>query len=113
MNPLSKDVVLAAWRKFSSRDIAQIEACLTEDAVWVAPKRNATAIALGRPETYRMDRHQIASFIANDFGRLFVADLDMELTGVYSDGDTVVLEQRMRATLANGRKYDNNYCFVF
>jgi ketosteroid isomerase-like protein len=32
---------------------------------------------------------------------------------VLADGDIVVIEERMRATLPGGRPYDNDYCFVF
>lgn len=33
--------------------------------------------------------------------------------GAIADGDSVIFELRMRATLANGRPYDNEYCFIF
>ena len=55
---------------------------------------------------------QIAQFIAVDFGTLFSREVKVELTGVYGDGDVVVVEQRLRATLSNGAPYDNDYCFV-
>ena len=113
MNPSNKDIVVATWKTFSTRDAARIQACFTEDAVWIAPPRNATALAVGRGEINRMNREQIADFIAHDFGRLFVADVNIEFSGVYGEGDTVVLEQRTRATLANGHGYDIDYCFVF
>jgi len=32
--------------------------------------------------------------------------------GMHADSDTVILEHRLRATLANGRSYDNDYCYV-
>ena len=32
---------------------------------------------------------------------------------MYSEGATVIVEQRFRATLVNHRNYDNDYCFVF
>ena len=35
-----------------------------------------------------------------------------EFRGFYADGNVVVIEQRLRATLANGNAYDNDYCFV-
>ncbi|WP_296228836.1 nuclear transport factor 2 family protein [Ralstonia sp. UBA689] len=48
-----------------------------------------------------------------DFSRLFVANVSVQFSGIHADGDTVIVEERMRATLANGRQYDNTYCFVF
>jgi uncharacterized protein len=44
---------------------------------------------------------------------VFVSDVSIDLRGVYADGDTVIVEERMRATLADGGHYDNDYCFVF
>ncbi|HWW88970.1 MAG TPA: nuclear transport factor 2 family protein [Vicinamibacterales bacterium] len=107
-----KEVVVAAWRTFSTRDPSRIEACFTKDAVWLVPFRNATALALGDHETRGMDRQQIAHFIANDFGRIFVADVKVDVLRLFGDGDVVILEQRTRATLANGRSYCNDYCFI-
>ena len=113
MSQPNKEVVIATWKAFATRDAAQIEACFTEDAVWIVPERNATALAFGRGEVRRMNRQQIASFIANDWRRLFVSDVERDPMGIYSEGDTVVMLQRLRAKLANGRAYDNVYCFVF
>jgi ketosteroid isomerase-like protein len=33
--------------------------------------------------------------------------------GIYGDGDFVVVEHSGRNELADGRRYDNNYCWVF
>ena len=113
MSQSNKNVVIAAWRTFSTRDPERIENCFTEDAVWIAPPFNATALAVGKGETTRMNRQQIASFIAKDFGRLFVGDVKVDFNDIYSEGETVIVEQRFRATVVNGRSYDNDYCFVF
>lgn len=73
MSETNKDVVTNAWRTFSTRDPEQIENCFAEDAVWIAPPFDATALTVAKGETTRMNWRQIASFIAKDFGRLFVA----------------------------------------
>jgi ketosteroid isomerase-like protein len=49
---------------------------------------------------------------ATEVRKLFVADVAAEFHGFYADGNIVVIEQRLRATLANGNAYDNDYCFV-
>lgn len=110
-NP-NKQIVANAWKVFASRDVAAIGRCFTEDAEWIAPEGNATAIALGGPH-HMIGREAIARFIGEDFGRLFVADVDIAFTAMLADGDQVVVEERMRATLVNGRRYDNSYCFIF
>lgn len=55
----------------------------------------------------------IARFLAEDFHRVFVSDVSIDFRGIYCDGHTVILEERMRAMLAGGRPYDNDYCFFF
>ena len=49
-NP-NKQIVANAWKIFASRDVAAIGRCFTEDAEWIAPEGNATAIALDAPIT--------------------------------------------------------------
>jgi hypothetical protein len=33
--------------------------------------------------------------------------------GIHADGDTVIVEERMRATLPGGKPDENDYCFAF
>lgn len=108
----SKQAALGVWRAFSTRDAARIREVLTADAEWLAPAGNATAVALGGP-AHMVGAGAIADFIARDFGRLFVRDVAIAVSGVFADGNVVVFEQRLSATLVNGRAYDNLYCFVF
>jgi uncharacterized protein len=108
----SKQAAISVWRAFSTRDAEQVKAVLTEDAEWLAPAGNATAVALGG-SAHMVGVSAIADFTARDFGKLFVRDVAIEVTGVFADRNIVVFEQRLRATLVNGRAYDNLYCFVF
>ncbi|MFE9068459.1 hypothetical protein [Streptomyces violaceusniger] len=41
-------IIQDAWKAFASHDADQISAVLTEDAEWLAPPGNATAVALDR-----------------------------------------------------------------
>ncbi|WP_152033383.1 nuclear transport factor 2 family protein [Bradyrhizobium sp. DOA9] len=106
-----RDVVLNAWKTFSSRDPERIAALFAEDAEWIAPKGNATAIALDHTD-HMKGSHQIGRFIAQEMHRLF-SEIDIAFRGVYVDGDVVIVEERMRATLPGGKPYENEYCFVF
>lgn len=108
----SKDIVLDAWRAFASRDAARIADCFTSDAQWLAPEGNATTIALNCTH-HMVGRDAIVHFLTAAFPKLFVADVAVEFGSIHADGETVVVEERMQATLANGRRYDNAYCFVF
>jgi ketosteroid isomerase-like protein len=106
-----KDIVLNAWKTFSSRDSTRIAALFTDDAEWIAPEGNATAVALDHTD-HMIGAQAIARFIAQEMHRMF-SDVDIAFRGVHADGDVVIVEERMRATLPNGRPYENDYCFVF
>jgi ketosteroid isomerase-like protein len=117
-----REAVMALYQSYATRDSERIAACLTEDVVWVAPPGNATQVALGLGDpgdagppdgSNNLGRDAIVDFMANDFGRLFVSDVTNDFTGLHVAGDHVIAEHRMSATLANGRSYVNDYCFVF
>ncbi|MFI2233724.1 nuclear transport factor 2 family protein [Nocardia testacea] len=108
----SKAVVQAAWRAFATHDAELIAAFFTEDAEWLAQSGNATATALDIP-SHMIGREAITKFLAHDFPLLFVSDVMVDFRGFYADGDSVVVEETMSATLANGNRYSNDYCFVF
>jgi ketosteroid isomerase-like protein len=111
-SPDNKQLVADCWKAFSTRDPAQVAAFFDTDAQWLAPPGNATAIALGH--THHMKgRDAIVRFVCEEFGRLFVADVAIAFTSLLADGAHVIVEERMTATLVNGRSYDNDYCFVF
>lgn len=55
----------------------------------------------------------IVRFLAEDFPRLFARDVTVTFHGFHADGDRVVVEETMTATLADGNHYANDYCFVF
>ncbi|WP_051581631.1 nuclear transport factor 2 family protein [Pseudonocardia acaciae] len=108
----NRAVVQAAWRAFATHDAERIAAFFTEDAEWLAPAGNATAAALDGP-SHMIGRDAIVRFLSRDFSRLFVRDVTVDFRGVYADGDRVVVEETMSATLVNGNAYSNDYCFVF
>ncbi|HSI55264.1 MAG: nuclear transport factor 2 family protein [Ramlibacter sp.] len=107
----TKDIVVNAWKAFATRDAAQIEAVFTEDAKWFAPPGNATGVALGYTD-FVLDRPTIVRFLAKEFATLFVSDVQVSFTSLVAEGSTAVLENHFQATLANGRHYENDYCFV-
>lgn len=108
----SREMVQGAWRAFASRDPEQVSAVFTEDAEWLAPAGNATAVALGGTN-HMVGREAIVHFLTVDFPRLFTKDVTVTFRGFHADGDVVVVEETMEATLSNGNSYSNDYCFVF
>ncbi len=112
MTPQSRAIVQSAWKAFASHDAGRIAAVLTEDAEWLAPPGNATAVALDAP-SHMIGKKAIVRFLAEDFPRLFARDVTVTFHGFYADGERVIVEETMTATLANGDRYANDYCFVF
>jgi ketosteroid isomerase-like protein len=112
MSQRSRDIVQEAWRTFASHDADRISEVFTEDAEWLAPPGNATALALNG-SSHMVGKEAIVRFLAEDFPRFFVRDVTVTFHGIYADGERVVVEETMTATLANGNHYANDYCFVF
>ncbi|HTY96957.1 MAG TPA: nuclear transport factor 2 family protein [Solirubrobacteraceae bacterium] len=119
MNP--KETVQALYAAYASGDPDRIRALLDPEVVWVAPAGNATQVALGlgSPDDAGpprglndLDRDAIVAFMAHDYPRFF-ADVTFEPRTMVSEGDVVLTEHRMSATLPNGRPYVNDYCFAY
>ena len=110
--PSSKQLVVDAWKVFATRDAGRIRDVFTADAEWLAPAGNATARALDGTH-HLVGRDRIVRFLAEEFATVFVDNVSIEFGGRYADGDTVIVEMRLRATLAHGGHYDNEYCLVF
>jgi len=111
MSP-SIDTVHNAFRVLAGGDPDQISAVLTEDAEWLSPPGNATAVAL-KTTHHMVGSKAIVRFFAEELPRLFVRDLAVDFHGSHTDGERVTVEATMAATLANGGHYSNDYCFVF
>ena len=50
--------------------------------------------------------------MAHDYPRFF-ADVTFEPRSMVAEGEVVMTEHRMSATLPNGRSYVNDYCFAY
>jgi hypothetical protein len=112
MSQDSRVIVQTAWQALASHDADRIAAAFTEDAEWLAPPGNATAVALDVP-SHMVGGKAIAHFLAEDFTRLFVRDVAVAFRGFHADGERVIVEETMTATLADGNHYTNDYCLVF
>jgi ketosteroid isomerase-like protein len=76
------------------------------------------ALGMGRSEdagppcgANNLDRDVIVAFMAYNFARFF-GDVHNNFRTVVAEGDVVVVEHRLSATLPHGRSYVNDYCFV-
>jgi hypothetical protein len=117
----SKQTVMALYGAYASGDAGKISRLLHDEVVWTAPAGNATQVALGlgRPEdagpprgANDLDRDAIVAFMAYNFARFF-GDVDNNFRTVVAEGEVVVVEHRLSATLPNGRSCVNDYCFVY
>jgi uncharacterized protein len=117
----AKKTVIALYGAYSTGNAEKISGLLHDEVVWTAPAGNATQVALGlgRPEdagpprgANDLDRDAIVAFMAHNFARIF-AGADNNFRTVVAEGEVVVVEHRLSATLPNGRSYVNDYCFVY
>ena len=117
----AKQAVMALYGAYATGDAEEISHWLHEEVVWTAPAGNATQVALGlgRSEdagpprgANDLDRDAIVAFMADNFSRFF-GGVENSFRTVVADGDVVVVEHTLSATLPNGRSYVNDYCFVY
>ena len=107
----SRELVQQVWTAFSSRKPDRIAVLFTDDAEWIAPKANATALALGVTDHMKAAA-EIAAFVAHGMHRLF-KDVAVKFLGFHADGRFVIVEEEMTATLPNAQPYRLRYCFIF
>jgi ketosteroid isomerase-like protein len=117
----SKQTVLALYGAYATQDADKISGLLHDGVVWTAPAGNATQVALGlgRPEdagpprgANDLDRDAIVTFMTYNFATFF-GNAENDFRTVVAEGDVVVVEHRLSATLPNGRSYVNDYCFIY
>ncbi|MFH9426244.1 nuclear transport factor 2 family protein [Streptomyces sp. NPDC017529] len=89
------------FQAIASGDPDRIATVLTEDAEWLPPPDNATAVALKTPH-HRVGRKAIVRFFADALPRLFARDVTVTFHRFHAAGERVVVEATMTATLANG-----------
>ena len=88
-SPTDKQIVLNAWQTFRTRDANLIAAVFAPDAEWIAPARNATAVALDHTD-HMISAEAIARFISTEMHRLF-SEIDIAFRAVHADGNSGVI----------------------
>jgi ketosteroid isomerase-like protein len=107
----SRELVKRAWAAFASRDQDKIAVLFADDAEWIAPRANATAVALGVTD-HMKGSAEIAAFVAKGVPLLY-RDASIRFVGLHAEGPIVVVEEEMIARLPNGQAYRLDYCFIF
>jgi len=62
----NKQRVIEAWETFATRDPVRVGAVFTPDAEWLAPRENATALALDGTH-HLIGRERIVRFLTSEF----------------------------------------------
>jgi ketosteroid isomerase-like protein len=102
----NKQLVSNTWQAFVKGDIKNAFANMSDEVSWLIPGN------LPGLSGVRKGKAAILEF-ARSAARTFPNGLQTQINRVYGDGDTVILELTNRGKLANGRDYENEYCFVF
>jgi ketosteroid isomerase-like protein len=102
----NKQLVTSTWQAFVKGDIKTAFANMSDEISWLIPGSipNMSGLKKGKPAIIEFARNA---------AKLFPHGLQSEIRRVYADGDTVLMELTNRGKFANGKDYENEYCFVF
>ena len=102
----NKQMVTSTWEAFVKGDLKTAFANMSDEISWLIPGNLSNLSGL------RKGKAAILEF-ARNAAKSFPNGLLTQISRTYGDGDTVILELTNRGKLANGRNYENEYCFVF
>ncbi len=102
----NKELVTAAWRAFIRGDLNAALANMSDEVSWLVPGNLPNVSGL------KKGKQAVTEFLGG-VGRAFPEGLQSEIRRTYCDADTVILELTNRGKSANGKLYENEYCFVF
>ena|SRR5436309_247633 len=102
----NKRLALDTWEALRRGDVKSAFGNMRDDVTWRIPGMLPPVSGLKR------GKEEILGFL-RWAAATFPSGLQTEVKGVYGDGGIVVLELVNRSTAANGRPYENEYCFVF
>ena len=105
----NKKAAVAAWHAFRTRDPTKIAAAFTEDAEWLAPAHNATAVALDGP-WHIVGKDQIARMFATEVRKLFVADVAAEFHACAQRWRTATLTTTTIASFSSSKMASSGGC---
>ena len=105
-----KELVWRAWSALIEGDTKTAFAHMADEVSWFIPGR-FPGVSTG----LHKGKQAILDHMAGGGGpaQLFPGGLKAKEYRVFADGSTVVVEVTYHATGANGRSYENDYCFVF
>jgi ketosteroid isomerase-like protein len=100
----NKEVARKTWEAAVKGDVDTATANISDEVSWLLP----SSINPGGP---LKGKQAVTGFIKS-LATAFPGGLKTEISRVYGEGDTVVMELTNRGQTAKGRQYENEYCFV-
>ncbi len=102
----NKEMVKSTWQAFVRGDLKSAFANMSDEVSWLIPGNLKNLSGLRKGKTAILE-------FARNAAKIFPNGLQTQINRVYGDGDTVIMELTNRGKLANGKDYENEYCFVF
>jgi ketosteroid isomerase-like protein len=93
-----KKLVFDTWVAFWRGDVERGLANMTDDVTWLVPGSMKTSGLKDGKDAVRKFRHNNLSLFS---------EIHTKVVGIYSDGNTVVMEMSSTAKLKNGQPYEN------
>jgi uncharacterized protein len=100
----NKEIARKTWEAAVKGDVETATANISDQISWLLP----SSVNSGGP---MKGKEAVTGFIKS-LSVAFPGGLKTEISRVYGDGDTVIMELTNRGQTAKGRQYDNEYCFV-
>lgn len=101
----NKAIVTQTWQALVKGDIKSAFANMSDEVSWLIPgKLPVSGLKRGKPA--------VLDFLSSA-ANMFPKGLASEIRRVYGEGDVVIVELTNRGKLANGRDYENEYCFIY
>jgi ketosteroid isomerase-like protein len=100
----NKEVARKTWEAAVKGDVDTATANISDEVSWLLP----SSINPGGP----LKGKQAVTGFFKSLGTAFPGGLKTEISRVYGEGNTVVMELTNRGQTAKGRQYENEYCFV-
>lgn len=102
----NKEMVKSTWQAFVRGELKSAFANMSDEVSWLIPGNLKNLSGLRKGKTAILE-------FARNAAKIFPNGLQTQINRVYGDGDTVIMELTNRGKLANGKDYENEYCFVF
>jgi ketosteroid isomerase-like protein len=103
----NKRLVSNTWMAFARDDVEAGLANMSDDVTWLVPGTDPRYCGL------KVGKDAIRRYRALVPGMFVDGRRHNEIRHIYGEGDTVIFELYARGNLANGKLYENVYCYVF